>query len=172
MALGEEGPPGFRDFVLTRSPALLRSAWLLTRDQQLAEDLLQVALAKAWPRWERLDRDRDPEAYVRKVIYTTFVSSWRRRWRGEITTDRIPETASSHDAFQSADQHQIILQGLSQLPPRQRAVILLRFLEDLSEGDTADWLDISRGTVKSQTAKALAHLRRLSFLNDLQYTGD
>jgi DNA-directed RNA polymerase specialized sigma24 family protein len=87
-------PDGFRDFVEARSPALLRSGWLLTGDWPAAEDLVQTALAAAWPRWDSLRRQDAPEAYVRKIMVNTFLRWRKRRWNGEVATGRLPEKAA------------------------------------------------------------------------------
>src|SRR5262245_14914699 len=88
---------GFDDFVAARSDALWRSAWLLTGDAHRAEDLVQSALAKAWPRFEKVDESGSFEAYVRRVMYTTYVAWWRRKWNGEVPTDEVPERAAPSD---------------------------------------------------------------------------
>ncbi|HVB28002.1 MAG TPA: SigE family RNA polymerase sigma factor [Mycobacteriales bacterium] len=152
-------PEGFRDFVAARSPALLRTAWLLTGDWARAEDLVQTALAKVWPRWDTIHRSDDPEVYVRRVLVTTQATWWRRHWRAEVPTALIPDAATAHDAYEQAETRAAVLHALRQLPRRQRAVIVLRFYEDLTETQTARVLDCSVGTVKSQTAKALTKLR-------------
>ncbi|MBZ5737549.1 SigE family RNA polymerase sigma factor [Nocardioides sp. GBK3QG-3] len=145
----------FDDFVAARSTGLLRTAYLLTRDHALAEDLLQTALTKAWFSWSRIQGD--PEPYVRKILVNTFASWWRRKWNGEHAHADVPEPeppASSGD-----DDRHDLWTAMGRLPRRQRAVIVLRFVEDLSEAETARLLGISPGTVKSQTSKALAKLR-------------
>jgi RNA polymerase sigma-70 factor (sigma-E family) len=144
----------FAAFVLHRSDALLRTAYLLTHDRHLAEDLLQTALAKAWPHWSRIDGN--PEAYVRKIIVNTYSTWWRRKWNGESPTDELPESVASGGESMSLTD---IKTALGRLPKRQRAVVVLRFFEDLTEAETARVLGCSVGTVKSQTSKALAKLR-------------
>lgn len=146
---------GFDEFVAARSRALLRTAYLLTRNRSLAEDLLQTALLKCWQAWGRID-DGDPEAYVRRVVVTTYVSWWRRRSRGEVPTQELPESVAPPGG---PEQRDLVWQALGRLPRRQRAVVVLRYYEDLSEADIARVLGVSRGTVKSQCSKALAHLR-------------
>ncbi|MGH3745038.1 MAG: SigE family RNA polymerase sigma factor [Mycobacteriales bacterium] len=145
---------GFDDFVVGRSRALLRTAYLLTRDWPAAEDLLQVSLTKAWRAWGRIDEQ--PEAYVRKVLVNTYVSWWRRRWRGEVPTDQLPERPADGTDLEQRD---VVWTALGRLPRRMRAVVVLRYYEDLSEAEIARVLGISPGTVKSQCSKALAHLR-------------
>jgi RNA polymerase sigma-70 factor (sigma-E family) len=144
----------FDAFVLARSRKLLRTAYLLTQDHALAEDLVQTALAKAWFAWSRIEGG-DPEPYVRKVMVNTYASWWRRRWNGEHPTEELPENAV-HD---SPDDRTDVWTALQRLPRRQRAVVVLRYYEDLSEAETARVLGCSPGTVKSQTSKAFAKLR-------------
>ena len=146
----------FDAFVVARSPGLLRTAYLLMGDQQRAEDLLQTALTKAWFAWRRIEWE--PEAYVRRIMATTSASWWRRRWIGETPTSDLPETDAPPESELAAERNDLWL-ALRHLPPRQRAVVVLRYLEDRSEAETAQLLDCSPGTVKSQAAKALAKLR-------------
>jgi RNA polymerase sigma-70 factor (sigma-E family) len=148
--------PDFDEFVAARSGRLLRTAYLLTRDHGLAEDLLQTALTKAWFAWSRIDSD--PEAYVRKVVVNTYSSWWRRRWNGEHPSDELPDAATADHAAGSSESHDL-WQALGRLPRRQRAVVVLRYFEDLTEAETARILECSVGTVKSQTSKAFAKLR-------------
>jgi RNA polymerase sigma-70 factor (sigma-E family) len=146
----------FADFVLARSPRLLRTAYLLTHDWALAEDLLQTSLVKAWSAWRRMDGD--PEPYVRRIIVNTYASWWQRRWRGEQPTAELPESiVDGHEA--GVDARDEVWRALGRLPRRQRAVLVLRYFEDLPESEIADILGVSAGTVKSQAAKALAKLR-------------
>jgi RNA polymerase sigma-70 factor (sigma-E family) len=150
----------FEGFVAARSPRLLRVCYLLTRDWAAAEDLLQTSLAKAWFAWDRIGDE--PEAYVRAVIANTYASWWRRRWRGEVPTDAVPEVPADggqRDLTGDVDERDELWAALGRLPRRQRAVVVLRFFEDLTERQTADALGISVGTVKSQTSRALATLR-------------
>ena len=144
----------FDGFVVNRSQALLRSAYLLVQDEGMAEDLLQTALTKAWFAWRRIE---DPEAYVRRIMVTTSASWWRRRWNNETPTDA-PETdrVAAPDEPSSA---QDLWVAIGRLPRRQRAVVVLRYLEDRTEADTARLMGCSVGTVKSQCSKALAKLR-------------
>lgn len=149
----------FRQFVAARSPALLRTAYLLAGgDAALAEDLLQTALTKAYLSWGRI-RDRAArEAYVRATLATTATSWWRRRWHGERATEVLPETALP-DGGLEVDERDALWRLVLRLPVRQRAVLVLRFYEDLSEAETARTLGLSPGTVKSHTSRALAALR-------------
>jgi RNA polymerase sigma-70 factor (sigma-E family) len=147
----------FREFVRTRSNTLLGLAYALTGQQQSAEDLLQNALAKTASRWRRVHTS--PEAYVRTVMYHDQVSWWRRRRISEELTHTMPDMPDRADvARQSADRI-ALRDALRQLPPRQRAVLVLRFLEDRTEAETAQILGVTTGTVASQTHRALARLR-------------
>ena len=146
----------FDDFVAARSGRLLRTAYLLTRDHALAEDLLQTSLTKAWFAWSRIDGD--PEPYVRKVLVNTYSSWWRRRWNDEHATEELPES-EHHDHAGEVTTQADLWAALGRLPRRQRAVVVLRYFEDLTEVETARVLACSVGTVKSQTSKAFAKLR-------------
>lgn len=150
----------FEEFVAARSAALWRSAYLLTGDRQRAEDLLQTALVKTWRRWDSIARREGVESYVRAAIATTYTDWWRRRWNGEVATGDLPDTAPA-GAGEAAgvEVRRDVLAALDLLPRGQRAVIVLRYFDDLTEQQAADALGISVGTVKSQTSRALAALR-------------
>lgn len=150
--------PGFEEFVAARGPRLLRVAWLLTGDAHLAEDLLQTVLAKVWPRWPSIAGE-SPEAYVRKALVHTHASWWRRRWRGEVPHGDLPDRAAAADPFAGVDLEQTLADAIRALPVRQRAVVVLRYFEDLSVTETAAVLGCAEGTVKSQSSKALHTLR-------------
>jgi RNA polymerase sigma-70 factor (sigma-E family) len=147
---------GFEEFVAARRQALLRTAYLLTGSQADAEDLVQVTLLRCVPRWKRI-ADR-PEPYVRQVLARESISRWRaRRWR-ERSFGEVPEG----EAVQGGSDDRLVLQSaLLALPPRQRAVIVLRYYDDLTERQTAQQLGIAVGTVKSQTRDGLSRLREL-----------
>lgn len=146
----------FDDFVAARSTRLLRTAYLLTHDHGTAEDLLQTSLTKAWFAWSRIHGD--PEAYVRRILVNTYSTWWRRRWHGERPTEELPE-AGHDDASAGADTGHDLWLAMDRLPRRMRAVVVLRYFEDLTEAQTAEALGCSVGTVKSQSSKALAKLR-------------
>jgi RNA polymerase sigma-70 factor (sigma-E family) len=149
------GPDSFEEYVAARRAALLRTAYLLTGHREDAEDLVQVALVKVVPKWSRIEDD--PEPYDRTVLVHESVSRWRRRrWR-EVHTDRLPDTPITGPG---ADRV-ALQQALARLAPRQRAVIVLRYYDDLTEAETARLLGVSVGTVKSQARDALARLREL-----------
>jgi RNA polymerase sigma-70 factor (sigma-E family) len=148
----------YHEFVLARSERLLRLAYLLTHDWMKAEDLLQAALIKVWSAWRNIE-GKDPEAYVRRVIVTTHVSWWRRRRVLEQPIGGLTDRPLPHDAIAEADQRDAMWRALGRLPARQRAVVVLRYFEDLTEVQVAELLNCSVGTVKSQHARALAKLR-------------
>ena len=152
----DSAPAGFVDFVVARGSALHRTAVLLTRQEQAAQDLVQIALAKAWQSWSRIDGNH--EAYVRAIMVHEFASGWRRRWRTELSTADLPELPGD-DLGGELTLRQSLMAALATVPPRQRAVIVLRFFHDYTEAATAEAMGTSVGTVKSQTFKALAALR-------------
>ena len=149
-------PEGFDAFVAAAGHRLHATAFLLTRDHGLAEDLVQTALARSWRAWRRVQGD--PEPYVRRVLVNAFVSSRRRRWWGEQPTGELPEVPAP-DGYASVDERLGVADLLASLPPRQRAVVVLRYLEDLPEREVAGLLGCGVGTVKSQASRALAALR-------------
>lgn len=150
------GRTEYEEYVAGRSAGLLRTAYLLTRDWALAEDLLQTALAKAWLAWRRIQGQPDP--YVRAVLVNTYASWWRRRWNGETPTERLPEQPAA-DPHAAVDERDALWQALSRLPKRRRAVVVLRYFDDLPEAEVARVLGCTVGTVKSQASRALAQLR-------------
>ena len=152
-------PPGFEEFVAFRSSRLLRAAYQLTHDWAEAEDLMQSALAKAWRAWSRLSGEADPEPYVRKIMFNTYASWWRRSRHREAPTSDVPERTEPSRAMSGVDDRDEVWRALGRLPKRQRAVIVLRFFEDMTEAQAAEVLNCSVGTVKSQTSRALATLR-------------
>jgi RNA polymerase sigma-70 factor (sigma-E family) len=170
----DSGPDEFEAFVRARTPALLRSAYLLTGDQHLAEDLVQSALVRTHRAWRRVHQLGNAEAYTRKAMYHLQISRWRRRRPAESFTGATPqrsERAEPDHAELTALRLSLRL-ALAQLPVKQRAVVVLRFFEDLSEAQAAEMLGVTVGTVKSQTARALARLRAVApELNDASATG-
>jgi len=150
---------GFREFVRARIGPLSRVAYLLTGDHHAAEDLLQSALMKLAGRWGRLAADGHPEAYLRKVLYHEHISAWRRRSRRPEVWLSLPERGTGVDEADEVVRRLVLRQALDKLTRKQRSVLVLRYFEDLSEADTADALDCSVGTVKSQTNYALGRLR-------------
>jgi RNA polymerase sigma-70 factor (sigma-E family) len=134
----------------------MRAAFLLTGDWQHAEDLLQTALMRCYGRWAQID---GPEAYVRQTMVRLMLGWRRRRWVGEIPTAAPDQVAQDDGMADQVALHTDLLRLLQELGPRQRAVLILRFYEDMSEGEVASLLGVSVGTVKSQTARGLARLR-------------
>ena len=152
-------PPGFEEFVTFRSARLLRAAFQLTHDWALAEDLMQTALAKTWRAWSRLSGENDPEPYVRKIMFNTYATWWHRRWNHENPTDTMPDRSDALRPLGQIDDRDEVWRAIGRLPKRQRAAIVLRYFEDLTEAQTAEILDCSIGNVKSLTSRALASLR-------------
>jgi RNA polymerase sigma-70 factor (sigma-E family) len=136
-----DGLDGFDAFVRARTPALLRTAYLLTGDQQLAEDLVQTALAKSSLAWRRLEREQSAEAYVRRVMYHQQVSWWRRRRVPESSFERPPETAVADSADRTATRL-AVAEALMRLTPRQRAVLVLRYFDDQPDSVVAEVLGV------------------------------
>jgi RNA polymerase sigma-70 factor (sigma-E family) len=157
-----EAEETFRCFVGARLPALKRAAWLLTGDVHLAEDLVQTALAKVAMRWERVAAGGDPEPYVRKVLYHEHVSAGRKRRFVEVLGGHGAEQAIGADTTAVVPLRLTMRQALARLTPKQRAVLVLRYYEDLSESQAAELLNVSVGTVRSQTRAALARLRAVA----------
>ncbi|GGN49552.1 RNA polymerase sigma-70 factor (sigma-E family) [Actinoplanes campanulatus] len=150
----------FHEFVVYRSPALSRVAYLLTGDHHLAEDLLQSALARAFPRWRRI-RDGDPAAYVRRVMYHQHISWWRRRRVVEVQGWEGLDPAGA-DSSEASALRLTLAAALRRLTPRQRAVLVLRFYEDLTEAQVARELGLSVGTVKRHGHDGLSRLRTIA----------
>lgn len=152
-------PQGFAEFVEARERALQRTAWLLTGDWALAEDLVQTALVRSWSRWERIRRRDDPEVYVRKAMINIWATWARRRWHGERPTGTMPEGPAPGDMADAVAVRMAVRSALESLSARQRAVLVLRVFDDLSEAQVAQVLDCAVGTVKSTLSHALAKLR-------------
>lgn len=150
---------GFEQFVDLRQRALQRTGWLLTGDWALAEDLVQTALARTWPRWDRITRRDDPEVYVRRVMVNTWASWSRRKWRGERPHGDLPDRPGPCDLAGEAVDRMAVRRVLGQLTSRQRAVLALRVFDDMSEAQTAEVLGCAVGTVKSTMSQALERLR-------------
>src|SRR3954447_19980855 len=148
----------FADLVEARSRALLRLSFAVVGDYQLAQDLLQEALVKTYVAWPRLREPLAAEAYVRRTIVTTAIS-WRRRPSfHEPPTETVPD-AEHGDETDRLPTHPVLRGHVRALPPRQRAALVLRYYEDLSEAETAQLMSCSVGTVKSQLNAALGKLR-------------
>jgi RNA polymerase sigma-70 factor (sigma-E family) len=150
--------PSFRDYVVARSRALLRTAYLLTGNKADAEDLVQSALAKTYLAWDRIEDRGALDGYVRRAMVNTHISWWRRRRLEEFPTDEIPDQAVA-DPTLSSDMHESLQRAIDRLPQRMRAAVMLRYYEDMTEAEIADVLGISLGTVKSTVSRAVAKLR-------------
>ena len=155
----DAGTDGFARFVEARQRGLQRTAWLLTGDWALAEDLVQTALARSWPRWERINRRDDPVVYVHRVMLNTWASWNRRRWRGERPSAAVPDAQVPGDMATEVAVRVAVQGALRSLSDRQRAVVVLRVFDDLTEAQAAQVLGCAIGTVKSTMARAVARLR-------------
>jgi RNA polymerase sigma-70 factor (sigma-E family) len=149
----------FAEFVAGRWASLYRLAYLLAASPSGAEDLLQTTLEKAYMSWSRIARMEHPEAYVRRMLANTVVSSRRRAWNRERSTDDVPDPVRDSSEEPLLDRR-LVWPLVCALPARQRAVIVLRYYEDLSEAQIAEVLGCAPGTVKSQSSAAIAALRR------------
>lgn len=156
---GTQPAGSFTEYVARRHQPLLRTAYVLTGNRHDAEDLVQTTLAKTYLAWDRI---RDPcavDAYVRRAMVNTSRSAWRRRRVREVLSGDVPEQAYQPSTPEAAELHEMLWQLLGTLPHRQRAVLVLRYYEDLSEADTARVLGMSVGNVKSTASRALTRLR-------------
>jgi RNA polymerase sigma-70 factor (sigma-E family) len=150
----------FEQWVAAGAPALLRTAFLLTGDRDAAQDLLQESLVRLYRHWARIADPESRTAYARRVLATTAANGRRRGWRREVPNGRVErDDVVAGDPFGQADTRAALLTGLRALSPAHRAVLVLRFYEDLSEAQTAQALGCSTGTVKSRTSRALAVMR-------------
>jgi RNA polymerase sigma-70 factor (sigma-E family) len=148
----------FESWLVAREPALQRLALLLAGDPHGAQDLVQTTLAKLYLAWDRLDHAESVDAYARRILANEHRSAWRRPFRRrEVVTDALPEGAATDREYDGS--REAVWSFVQSLPPRQRAVIVLRYYEDLTEPETAEVLGISVGTVKSQASRAIAGLR-------------
>lgn len=165
--MNEQSREAFKGYVTARSAALLRTAYMLTGNRADAEDLVQTALAKTYLAWDSIRERESVDAYVRRIMINTRTSWWRRRRHAvEIVTDEVPESGHRRDAADDVVLHDVLWTAISNLPPKQRAIVVLRYYEDLSEAETAEIMGVTVGTVKSTTARALAKLRDSSGLRD------
>ena len=155
---GAVGPPDFASYVAARRVALRRTAYLLTGDWDRAEDVVQDALARLFVHWRRAQRAGSVDAYCRRAVVNAFLSEGRRPWRRERSTDHLPEQEHV-DPSGSSDDRDVLRRALAELGPSQRAIVVLRYWDDLSVEETAAVLGTSTGNVKSQASRGLAHLR-------------
>ena len=150
----------FAEFVAGALPRLLRFGHVLTGNPAAAEDLVQTALGRSLRAW-RLHRIDDPQAFVRKVMVNSYASWYRRQGSREIVTADLPSRDSTDDSSARLDDRDAVWRALLGLPPRQRAVVVLRYYEDLSELEIAAVMGTTAGTVKSQSARALRRLAEI-----------
>ena len=151
----------FTTYVRTKGPTLLRTARSLTPNPADAEDLLQTALTKTYLAWDRIDDQRAVDGYVRRSLVNTRTSQWRKRRVDEYSCAELPEPEPlpATDPAEAQAMRDAMWHAVLRLPARQRAMVTLRYYEDLSEAQTAEVLGVSVGTVKSAVSRALAKLR-------------
>ena len=159
------GPPDFESYVASRRAHLRRTAYLLCGDWDRAEDIVQDALTRLYVHWRRASRADSVDAYVRRSLVNAYLSEGRRPWRRERPTEFLPETAYA-DPASSTDDRDDLRRALASLGASQRAVVVLRYWDDLSIEQTADALGCSTGNVKSQAARGLARLREVLGASD------
>lgn len=159
MPATDPGGTCFDDFLAKSLPALLRFGHVLTGSPAEAEDLVQEALARCLRRWRRVSAD-DPVAYVRRTMVNTHVTRWRR-WGARVSLGGVPEISGEDAGLLRREEWDPLRRALAGLPPRQRAVLVLRYLEDLPDPAIAELLGCQPGTVRSQAARGLAALRPL-----------
>jgi RNA polymerase sigma-70 factor (sigma-E family) len=163
----EDAYAGLDALIARRGDALLATATLLAGSRPAGEDLLQAALERVMRHWRRISDE--PEVYLRRTIYHLAVDQWRSRRRRpevlgktEVELDTASQRAGQPDSTEAIHLRLALVQGLAQLPPRQRAVLVLRYWEELSESEAADLLGCSLGTVKSSASRGLARLRDIT----------
>jgi RNA polymerase sigma-70 factor (sigma-E family) len=146
----------FREFVAESSTSLSRIAFLLCGDRHFAQDLVQNCLVRLYQAWPRI---REPDAYARRVLLRCWINELRRPWRRAERQVALPELADPAEGTGSADLRDVLRRALAEIPPRQRATVVLRYMCELSVSDTAAALRCSEGTVRSQATRGLAALR-------------
>ena len=146
-------------FLARQQTGLLRAAYLLTGDSARAQDLVQETVVRLLVSWRRVERADAPEAYAQRVLLNTFLSGRRRRWHRELPYAEPPDAAGGPSPYAVVEDHDELRRALQSLPARQRAAVVLRHHQDLSEARTAELLGCSVGTVKSLTSRGLAALR-------------
>lgn len=153
---------GFEDFVASRGAALMRTASLMTPDRASAEDALQETLIRVAMRWPKITRSGNPEPYVRRVLYSVVVDEWRKRRRLDVEVHEFDSQRADPDLAGNVSSALVLRDALNLLTPKQRAVLVLRYYEDLTEVQTSRVLRCSVSTVKSQTKHSLERLRVLA----------
>lgn len=150
---------GYHEYVSGRLESLRRTAYLLCGDWHTADDLVSVALTRLFRHWQRVSTMDNIDGYARRVLLRAWLNELRRPWRRERSFAAVPDAPSAATGPEGVPERLAILALLAELPPRRRAVLVLRYFCDLSVEDTAAELGVSTGTVKSQTARALDALR-------------
>lgn len=158
--VGGTAPPDFAAYVAARRTSLRRTAYLLCGDWDRAEDVVQDALARLYVHWRKAQRSGSIDAYCRKAVVNAFLAEGRRPWRRERSTESVPESSYA-DPSSGSDSRDELRQALAELGPSQRAIVVLRYWDDLSVEETAALLGTSTGNVKSQSARGLARLREV-----------
>jgi RNA polymerase sigma-70 factor (sigma-E family) len=178
MALERLGGVTFAEFAATRLPRLLRYAVVLTGDRELAQDVVQDVLARAQVRWRKIASADSPDAYVRQMVLNEYLS-WRRRWAvrnvrsiGERVLELSDDQGGSRDHADAVADADDLWSRLATLPPKQRAVLVLRYYEQLDDDEIALLLGCARGTVRSNASKALKTLRLQSERQHITVAGD
>lgn len=162
----------FSEWMTARQPALLRTAYLLTGDHHGAEDLVQNTLAKVYLTWHKVRDQQAIDGYARRILVNENNSTWRRAWKKrETVSDQVPDWVPAHDTYDEG-QGSALWSLVQTLPRKQRAAVVLRYYEELTEAEAADVLGCSVGTVKSQTSRALASLRSSAPDHGLSLTDD
>lgn len=157
--MDDEDRLDFDSYVAARRHNLTRTAYLLTGDHHAAEDLVQTALARVYLAWRRIQAD-SIDAYVRRVMVNEHSNWWRRAWRRlERSTPTVPDRPATQPVVESTETDERLWEAIQALAPRQRAIVVLRYYEDLSEAEIAFLLDCAPGTVKSTSNRALSKLR-------------
>lgn len=171
MSKRREWDQQFEEFAVARTPALYRSAWLLCRDHHQAEDLVQETLAKVYARWHRpfAGRIDNPAAYAQITLTRTFLSRRRKRANSEFVCAEPPEVTMP-DGTESSDTRLMLVQALAGLSPTDQAVVVLRYLDDLSVEETAALMGTSPGAVRNRSMRALDKLRRVIGLEPIAST--
>jgi RNA polymerase sigma-70 factor (sigma-E family) len=151
----------FREWASVARPRLRRTAYLLTGDWHQAEDLAQEALVRVYAVWRRVAASGAPDAYAAKTVVNAYRAARRRPWRRESPVDPVPSQHLRARDDAAHDDREMLLAALAALGPSQRAIVVLRYWEDMSVAQVAEVLRIAPGTVKSQAARGLEHLRRV-----------
>ncbi|MCD4536263.1 SigE family RNA polymerase sigma factor [Nocardioides sp. cx-169] len=157
--MGQDSEPEFREWVTARRSQLRRTAYLLCGDWHLADDLVQEALTRAFAVWGRVTRTGQPDAYVRKILLNLYLDHRRRPARRESAWAELPDVTAAGGDVESLGERERVLAALRRVAPGQRAVLVLRFWEDLSVEQSAQALGVSTGNIKSQTSRGLEALR-------------